>query len=110
MQREKVELEKLVARTEIENNGLTNEISNLNSIIDSERGKIRELQEYIEALSAVKLGGSSPARTGDASRELERTIEQQYALIGEMDSEQARLIVENSRLREQLGARPDDAR
>ena len=110
LQREKVELEKLVARTEIENNGLTNEISNLNSIIDSERGKIRELQEYIEALSAVKLGGSSPARTGDASRELERTIEQQYALIGEMDSEQARLIVENSRLREQLGARPDDAR
>ena len=34
--------------------------------------------------------------------ELERTIEQQYILIGEMDAEQARLIVENSDLREKL--------
>jgi regulator of replication initiation timing len=34
--------------------------------------------------------------------ELERTIEQQYILIGEMDTEQAKLMLENTRLREQL--------
>jgi chromosome segregation ATPase len=52
-----------------------------------------ELQQYIESLEA-----------GNPKTELEKVIEQQYALIGEMDSEQARLLVELSHLKQQLSA------
>lgn len=74
---------------------LNAQIKDLVSLVETERIKNRELQEYVEALSAVKLGG-------DDIEELQKTIDQQYTLIGEMDAEQAKLIVENNRLKLQL--------
>jgi chromosome segregation ATPase len=64
---------------------------------DSERliEKNRELETQVTDLRRK-------IRETTSAENLEKTIEQQYALIGEMDAEHARLIVENSRLREQL--------
>jgi len=75
-----------------------NQISDLLSLVELERAKNRELYEYVEALSAVKLG----ANQEDEAAELRKTVEQQYTLIGEMDAEHARLIVENDRLKSSL--------
>ena len=87
MHRERFDLEKAA----VSNSSLNAQIKDLLSLVESERSKNRELQEYVEALSAVKLGG------GEDVEELKRTIEQQYALIGEMDAEQSRLILQLQR-------------
>ena len=89
------ELEKLKYQSS-QSVGTLDEVNDLLSIVETERMRNKDLQEHIKAISA---SGSSPvAEVAD----LQRTIEQQYILIGEMDSEQARLIVENSKLRERL--------
>ena len=64
------------------------ELESKNEVLTLE---IQELQERLKLENGF-----------DKTCLMEKTIEQQYALIGEMDAEQARLIVENSRLREQV--------
>ena len=81
-----------------------NQITDLLSLVELERAKNRELYEYVEALSAVKLGGN----VDEEAAQLRKTVEQQYTLIGEMDAEHARLIVENDRLKSSLSLQPLD--
>ena len=73
-----------IASLETQNIALNEQIKDLVALVEMERSKRGD------SIPSAKLA------------ELERTIEQQYVLIGEMDAEQARLILENSRLREGL--------
>ena len=96
------------------------EISRIAIELERVQTQLRETQTQNLALHAQMDGGDQMARLEqvlqierERNRQLQlrlpadddvlrRTIEQQYALIGEMDAEQARLLLENSQLREQL--------
>ena len=69
------------------------ECEQLESLLQIERQHNQELEQYVIVLNSVR-----------ANTDMQKTIEQQYALIGEMDMEQSRLMVENCRLRSQLCA------
>ena len=83
----------------------TNKVATLEAEIAALNEQIKDLVGLVELeRSKTKLLSLEPPKTGSGLAELERTIEQQYILIGEMDAEQAKLILENTRLREQLHA------
>lgn len=77
---------------------LVNENKHIRSACDRAESEKRRLET---ALKAEPVAVASSTSDQDLMQ-LQKTIDQQYALIGEMDVEQARLIVENSKLREQL--------
>jgi regulator of replication initiation timing len=80
------------------------QLERIRAAMGKETEKNRKLEKEIVELRK-KLQESTATVPTTSVADLEKTVEQQYALIGEMDSEQARLIVENSRLREQLAVR-----
>lgn len=77
---------------------LVSENKHIRSACDRAESENRRLET---ALQAKPVAVASSTSDQDLMQ-LQKTIDQQYALIGEMDVEQARLIVENSKLREQL--------
>jgi hypothetical protein len=78
---------------EAENASLNEQIKDLVGLVELERSKAK-----LMSIEPPKISES------DSPEALRQTIEQQYILIGEMDAEQAKLILENTRLREQLQA------
>jgi len=82
-----------IALLEAENASLNEQIKDLVGLVELERSKAK-----LMSIEPPKISES------DSPEALRQTIEQQYILIGEMDAEQAKLILENTRLREQLQA------